>query len=99
MLSFLTHNSHTHPAHMLYILTFPAVSFMVKSDKQGIEEEKRFISFPSEVLLGPGTHMSALLISVSFFFSEISPFRQAAGMWQTDNLPSNILLLFTKLAF
>lgn len=34
---FLTHNSDTQPAHILYILTFPAASFAVKSDKQGIE--------------------------------------------------------------
>lgn len=40
--------------------------------------------FCSEVLLGPESHVIALLISVCFSSSEISPFRQACGKQTTS---------------
>lgn len=45
MLSF-SHTIHMHNLHMLYILIFGAVSFKVKSDKQGIEGGEMLYFFP-----------------------------------------------------
>lgn len=73
------------------------MSFVVTSDKQGMKEEKSFIFQLSSVLSNiPG---ECAQIPVCFALSEILPVRQVADMWHPDNLSSNILLLFTKLAF